>query len=100
MNIIATFEGDTALLAIEGKITVNASPELQVAVNKLPDTICNLNIDLAEVGYIASAGLRTLIAADKLMTERGGRLHLLHPTPEVMEVFVMTGLADILIIEQ
>jgi len=100
MDIKTSVDGDRATLEAVGKLTVQTSPDLSAAVEALPPAVCNLDIDLAEVTYIASAGLRVLVAADKLAVSRGGSMRLLHPCDEVMDVFEMTGLSDVFVIER
>lgn len=100
MEVKTTIEETTATLAVSGKLTVQTSPDLSEAIDKLPSDVAALLIDLAGVDYIASAGLRVLVAADKMMVSRGGSMTLLHPCASVMEVFDMTGLCDIFNIEE
>ncbi len=95
MEIKTTVEGTQATLEAEGKLTVNTSPDLTAAVEALPEEVCDVNIDLSKLDYIASAGLRVFVATEKLASARGGALHLLHPVDDVMEVLEMTGLADV-----
>lgn len=100
MDIKTTIEGTEATLAVSGKLTVQTSPDLSAAIDALSPEVTELVIDLADVDYVASAGLRVLVAADKLAVSRGGNMKLLHPCESVMEVFDMTGLCDIFTIEQ
>lgn len=100
MEITTTVEDTKAMLAVSGKLTVQTSPELSAAIDALPSDVTELAIDLGDVDYIASAGLRVLVAADKLAAARKGSLTLMHPCPAVMEVFEMTGLSDIFAIEE
>lgn len=100
MEITTAVEGNKATLAVSGKLTVQTSPELSAAVDALPSDVNELVIDLADVDYIASAGLRVLVATDKLAATRNGSLTLAHPCPAVKEVFDMTGLCDIFTIEE
>ena len=95
MDIKTTVEESAATLELEGKLTVNTSPDLSAAVEALPDDVQDITLDLAKVDYIASAGLRVLVATDKLAVKRGGHLHLIHPVDDVMEVFDMTGLSEV-----
>ncbi len=99
MEIKTSVDDNKATIEIAGKLTVNTSPDLSAAVEQLPENVCNIDVDLANVDYIASAGLRVLVAADKLAVKRGGRIRLLNPTSEVMEVFDMTGLSEVFSIE-
>lgn len=100
MEIKTSIDGTKAFLEPVGKLTVNTSPELTEAVNELPSEITHLDIDLTGVNYIASAGLRVLVATEKLCDKRGGQMRLLYPIDDVMEVFEMTGLSDVFVIER
>ena len=100
MEIKTNIEAAKATIELEGKLTVQTSPELSKAIEQLPETVNSLDIDLAAVDYIASAGLRVLVAADKLTIKRSGLMRLLHPCDEVLEVLEMTGLSEVLAIER
>ncbi len=95
MELNVQAEGAKATIALEGKLTVQTSPDLEAAINGLDSTVNELEIDLAKVDYVASAGLRVLVAAEKLVTSRGGSMKLLNPNDDVHEVFDMTGLSDV-----
>ena len=58
----------------------------------------SLTIDAQELAYISSAGLRVILKAQKAMATKGG-MKLLHVNETIMEVFDITGFADILTIE-
>lgn len=99
MEIIVTQADDKATIAVNGKLSVATSPELEAAVRGLPQDIANIEMEFSNLEYISSAGLRVLVATEKLCAGRGGKMRLLHPIDEVMEVFDMTGLADVFTIE-
>lgn len=99
MELNTTVDGNTATIAISGKLSVATSPELEGAVNNLGEDVANFNMDLTNLEYISSAGLRVLVSTEKLAAQRGGKMTLLHPNEEVSEVFDMTGLADVFTIE-
>ena len=84
----------------EGKLTVQTAPELEASIGTVDASVADLAIDLAGVDYISSAGLRVLVATQKMMAQRGGTLRLLSPNDDVQEVFEMTGLADVFTIER
>ena len=100
MEITTSVDGTEALLRLEGKLTVQTSPELTAAIEALPEEVCVITIDLADVVYIASAGLRALVGTNKLAVKRGGSMTLLHPREEVWDVLEMTGLSDVFDIER
>jgi len=100
MIIDKVVEGSKATLALSGKITVQTSYELEEVLDSLPVSVCDLVIDLTDIEYVSSAGLRVLVAADKLISRRGGTLTLLHPSKDVLNVFEMTGLISLFAIER
>ncbi|MBQ9001028.1 MAG: STAS domain-containing protein [Eggerthellaceae bacterium] len=100
MEISTSIEGSKATITIKGKLTVQVAPELSSAVDGLPIAVCDLDLDLTDVTYIASAGLRALMATDKLTVMRGGRMRLVCPREEVMETLEMTGLSEVFAIER
>ena len=83
---------------VEGRLDTLTSPELEEKLEPVIDDIEKLVFDFSELEYISSAGLRVLLAAVKEMDARGGELFVKNLRPEVMEVFEVTGFADILTI--
>ena len=100
MDIKTTVEGTSATFAVEGKLTVQTAPDLEAAIDAAPAEAADLAIDLTEVDYVSSAGLRVFVAAQKLAMKRGGTFRLLHPREDVMEVLEMTGLSEVLDVER
>ncbi|MBR2522572.1 MAG: STAS domain-containing protein [Coriobacteriales bacterium] len=100
MEIVTKHEGSTDTIAVFGKLTVTSAPKLEEAVAALGPCACDVVFDLAALEYIASAGLRVLVGTQLKLGETGGKLRILHPNDEVMEVFEMTGLVDVLTIER
>ena len=85
-------------LKIEGRLDTVTAPELEKVVNEETDDVRELILDMKELEYISSAGLRVLLAAQKKMNKQG-IMKLTGVCDAVMEVFEMTGFADILTIE-
>jgi len=98
MTINTEINVNKAKLALDGRLDTTTAPVLEAAVNELPAEITELVLDMEKVAYISSAGLRVLLAAQKLMNKKGTMV-LTGVCEEVMEVFEMTGFADILTIE-
>lgn len=84
-------------LHISGRLDTTTAPELEKAVNALPDDVNELTLDMAEVTYISSAGLRVLLGAQKKMNKIGA-MQLTDVCEAVMDVLEITGFADILTI--
>ena len=100
VEINTTIDGTSAIVAIVGNLTVATTPQLEAAFSDLPEDVADLILDLAELDYVASAGLRVLVSQAKTMQRKSGTMRITNPNEEVMEVFDVTGLVDILDIAQ
>jgi len=98
MTINKISEGEKLTLAISGRLDTNSSPKLEAELRQSVGGVTELVFDFSEVEYISSAGLRVLLAAQKVMN-RQGSMKLIGVSDDVMEVFEITGFADILAIE-
>ena len=96
MEITTTIDGTNATMTLAGNLTVATAPSLESAFTSLPDDVTTIILDLAALDYVASAGLRVIVAQDKKARQKGGLVKLANPTDEVMEVLDVTGLVDIL----
>ena len=86
------------VIRIVGRLDTITAPNLdKIITEELGDTK-HLVLDMKGLEYISSAGLRVLLAAQKKM-QKIGSMKLTGVCEEVMEVFEMTGFADILVIE-
>ena len=99
MDVTMTVDGSKATFEIVGKLTVQTAPELERTISQAPAEVCDFDLDLSGVDYVSSAGLRVFVATDKNASRRGGTLRLMHPTDDVLKVFDMTGISDLLIVE-
>ena len=98
MEIIKTKDGANLTLAVEGRLDTTTAPQLEEVVKTELEGITELKFDLAKLEYISSAGLRVLLAAQKIMNKQGTMI-INNANEEIMEVFEITGFADILTIE-
>lgn len=100
MQIKTDVSGNKACVVMQGKLTVATSPDLETAVHELDESngIVDYDIDLAGLEYISSAGLRILVATQKLASRKGGTMRLLYPNDDILDIFEMTGLSDVMTI--
>ena len=96
MEFKTTIEGPNATIALSGNLTVATTPDLEAAFADLPEDVTDVTLDLTELNYVASAGLRVIVAQDQKARKKGGAVRMKNPNDEVMEVFDVTGLVDIL----
>ena len=98
MNIDIVKENGATVLKIDGRLDTTTAPELEKAINNEGDALKSLVLDFKGVNYISSAGLRVLLTAQKKMNLQGS-MELINVSEAVMDIFEMTGFADILTIE-
>ena len=89
---------EVTIIEIVGRLDTTTAPMLEKAINEDIGDTKNLVLDMKAVQYISSAGLRVLLGAQKKM-QKIGSMKLINVCEAVMEVFEMTGFADILVIE-
>lgn len=98
MNIIKTNEGKTLNITLEGRLDTTTAPQLEAELKQSIADNTVLILDFAKLEYISSAGLRVLLAAQKVMNKQG-KMVIRSVNDVISEVFEVTGFADILTIE-
>ena len=96
IEIKRTAEATTIELA--GRLDTTTAPALDKTINEDIGETKNLVLNLKGLEYISSAGLRVILSAQKKL-QKVGSMKVTNVCEEVMEVFEMTGFADILTIE-
>jgi anti-sigma B factor antagonist len=86
------------IIEIVGRLDTITAPALDKTINEDLGDTKNLVLDVKGMEYISSAGLRVLLGAQKKM-QKIGSMKVKNVCAEVMDVFEMTGFADILVIE-
>ena len=83
-------------VALDGRLDTVTAPELESFLSQKYDAKAFLVINCEKLAYVSSAGLRVLLGAQK---KTKGAMKLTNVCELVMEVFEMTGFADIFTIE-
>ena len=96
MKIDFTKSNDILNVVLDGRLDTTTAPDLESFLGKNYDGTGSIVIDCKKLSYISSAGLRVLLSAQK---KTKGSMKLINVCELVMEVFEMTGFADILVIE-
>ena len=99
MTVTTKPEGTKLTIAVEGKLGTTSAPELEKALKNNINGVTELVFDLEKLEYLASAGLRVLLSAAKVMKKQG-TMKIIHVTEPVMDVFTFTGMADMMDIEK
>ena len=98
MTIKKTITDASAALEIIGRLDTTTAPELEATIDGCVAGIKELVLDCSALEYVSSAGLRVILKTQKLMNAQG-TMKLTHVNETIMEVFDITGFADILTIE-
>ena len=99
MEIRKEKNGNALILHLSGKLAIKESQALDQVVRTELSGITDLTLDMTEVPYISSAGLRVLIMAQNMMDEVGGTLTITHVSEMVGSVLELTGFSDFMRIE-
>ena len=96
MKIDFNLNNETLCVALDGRLDTNTAPALESFLNERCQAAAAVQFNCEKLTYVSSAGLRVLLTAQKKMK---GSMKLTNVCELVMEVFEMTGFADILVIE-
>ena len=98
MEIKKNQASDSLTIDIIGRLDAATAPQLEKELNNSLTGIKSLVLDFSQLEYIASAGLRVLLVAQKRMNKQGS-MTIKNVTEEVKEVLDMTGFINFLHIE-
>ena len=84
--------------ALEGRLDTTTAPQLEAELKGALDDVKDLVLDFEKLEYISSAGLRVLLATQKVMNQQGTMV-LKNVSDVINEIFEVTGFTDILTIE-
>lgn len=98
MTIEKTLEGTKLTLALAGRLDTTTAPQLETELKRSIGGVESLFLDFANLEYLSSAGLRVLLAEQKVMNKQG-KMVIRNVNETISEVFEITGFSDILTIE-
>ena len=98
MQLSQIKENEKLTIVVSGRVDTTTAPELEAYIEKNAEGVTELVLDLKDLTYTSSAGLRVILKAQKLMNKQGA-MKLINVQSDVMEIFDITGFTDILTIE-
>ena len=96
MKINFNHSNEILNIVLDGRLDTTTAPELESFIGEHYNGAGSIVINCEKLAYISSAGLRVLLGTQK---KTKGSMKLTNVCELVMEVFEMTGFADILVIE-
>lgn len=97
MEIIKNSDGANMEISLIGRLDTTTAPQLEAEVKASIDGVEKLVFDFKDLEYVSSAGLRVILATQKIMN-RQGSMEIKNVSDDIMEVFDITGFSDILTI--
>ena len=98
MIIEKNLNGTELTVTITGRLDTTTAPQLEAEFKLSINGIEKLVLDFAALEYLSSAGLRVLLAAQKVMNKQGEMI-IKNVNDTINEIFEVTGFIDILTIE-
>lgn len=98
MTIEKITKGTELTILVAGRLDTVTAPELEKEVKDNVAGVEKLVLDFASLDYISSAGLRVILAAQKIMNKQGEMI-VKNVNETVAEIFDITGFSDVLTIE-
>ena len=98
MTITKNQNGTHLDLALEGRLDTTTAPQLEAELKQSVNGVTELALDFSKLEYLSSAGLRVLLSAQQVMNRQGSMV-IRNVNEAIMEIFEVTGFADILTVE-
>lgn len=98
MEVIKNLDGGKMVAEVKGRLDTATAPDLEKELKESLDSVTELILDFSELEYVSSAGLRVILSMQKIMSKQGSMV-IRGVNDVVMEIFEVTGFADILTIE-
>lgn len=98
MEIIQKKENTALEITLVGRLDTTTAPQLEACVKESLEGVTELVLNFAKLEYVSSAGLRVILASQKQMNKQGSMV-IRNVSPDIQEVFEITGFSDILTIE-
>lgn len=98
MEIVKKREGDKLTLALSGRLDTLTAPQLEAVIKNELEGAKELVLDLKDLIYVSSAGLRVFLMGHKTMSKIGS-MALSNVCDDIKEVLTITGFADIFTIK-
>lgn len=98
MEIIKQLNGNELTIFLKGELNTATAPQLDDEISTSLKNVKKLIIDMADLSYLSSAGLRVLLVALKIM-QKQGEMIVRHVNNSIMDIFAITGFDNVLTIE-
>jgi anti-sigma B factor antagonist len=96
MEMTTSDLGGVTRISIRGSLDFNSVPDLESRIASIADVVRSAVIDLSDIDYLSSIGVRALLMTGKTIAARGGKLVLFNPRDVVRTVLFTTGVNHVM----
>ncbi|MFI3249911.1 MAG: STAS domain-containing protein [Eubacteriales bacterium] len=89
------YNGDCLTITLEGRLDGISAPKLDAECKIIGEEVKKIIIEMKDLRFVASAGLRVILKLQKTMNKQGS-MEIHNVKEEIMDVFELTGFAGIL----
>lgn len=101
MEINKAISNQNVIITLKGRLDTMTAPQLDDEAKNIDfDEVETVTLNLKDLEYISSSGLRVILALYKNLKSKGGNLKIVNVSNTIMELFSMTGMSDYLDIKQ
>ncbi len=101
MEINKAISNQNVIITLKDRLDTMTAPQLDGEAKSIDfDEVETVTLNLKDLEYISSSGLRVILALYKNLKSKGGNLKIVNVSNTIMELFSMTGMSDYLDIEQ
>ncbi len=93
LRIDVSYLGGMVVVTVQGEIDMETAPTLRVALDQL-DVHNHVYIDMANVRFIDSSGIKVLVTQTIRIHRNNGQLHIQNPSRVVRRIFTVAGLSE------
>jgi anti-anti-sigma factor len=83
-------------ITLVGQMNAAGAQKIDLSFNVTVGASQNVLVDMTEVDFLASMGIRTLVVGAKALNRRGGRMVIMKPTPDVEQVLIASGIDSLI----
>ena len=85
------------VIALSGRMDIAGTQEIDLRFTNIASSHKSLVVvDIAEVSFLASIGMRTLVSSARALMNRGGAMALVRPQPLVQQALVAAGIDSLI----
>ena len=96
MDVKLVNRGDDGELLLSGDLDTKTAKDAEALFLQMADRFTNITLNMKDLQYVSSAGLRSIRNLYMKLVKKGGKLMVTNVNENVLEVFEMTGLAGLL----